>query len=188
MIIASPKDEQELRDLLYTGLNSKRPFALRYPRGTGYGVKMEGFNTIEIGSWEILDEGRDIAILAVGKYVYRALEVKKQLRLKGFNLTVVNARFIKPMDENLLNKLLKTHEFVITAEDGVLNGGFGSAVAEFVIDNGYSNKVLRFGIPDKFIEHGKVELLEKDLGLDVNSMVNKIEEFLKVKKAVLNTA
>jgi 1-deoxy-D-xylulose-5-phosphate synthase len=188
MIIASPKDEQELRDLLYTGLNSKRPFALRYPRGSGYGVKMEGFNTIEIGSWEILDEGRDIAILAVGKYVYRALEVKKQLRLKGFNPTVVNARFIKPMDENLLNKLLKTHEFVITAEDGVLNGGFGSAVAEFVIDNGYSNKVLRFGIPDKFIEHGKVELLERDLGLDANSMVNKIEEFLKVKKAVLNTA
>ncbi len=92
------------------------------------------------------------------------------------------------MDENLLNKLLKTHELVITVEDGVLNGGFGSAVAEFIIDNGYSNKVLRFGIPDKFIEHGKVELLERDLGLDVNSMVNKIEEFLKVKKAVLNTA
>ena len=188
IIIAAPKDEQELRDLLYTGLNSGKTFAIRYPRGNGYGVKLEDFKEIKIGSWEELVSGRDIAILAVGKYVYRALEVKKNLKLKGFNPTVINARFIKPMDEELLNRILKTHEFIITMEDGVLNGGFGSAIAEYILDKGFSNKLLRFGIPDRFIEHGKVEILEKDLGLDVSSMTEKISEFIVKKQPALNTA
>ncbi|MFN3786807.1 MAG: 1-deoxy-D-xylulose-5-phosphate synthase [Sulfurihydrogenibium azorense] len=188
IIIAAPKDEQELRDFLYTGLNSGKTFALRYPRGNGYGVKLEDFKEIKIGSWEELVSGRDVAILAVGKYVYRALEVKKNLKLKGFNPTVINARFIKPMDEELLKRVLKTHEFIITMEDGVLNGGFGSAVAEYILDNGFSNKLLRFGIPDRFIEHGKVEILEKDLGLDISSMTDKISEFIVKKQPVLNIA
>lgn len=188
IIIAAPKDEQELRDFLYTGLNSGKTFALRYPRGNGYGVKLEDFKKIKIGSWEELVSGRDVAILAVGKYVYRALEVKKNLKLKGFNPTVINARFIKPMDEELLKRVLKTHEFIITMEDGVLNGGFGSAVAEYILDNGFSNKLLRFGIPDRFIEHGKVEILEKDLGLDISSMTDKISEFIVKKQPALNIA
>ncbi|WP_028950080.1 1-deoxy-D-xylulose-5-phosphate synthase [Sulfurihydrogenibium subterraneum] len=188
IIIAAPKDEQELRDLLYTGLNSGKTFALRYPRGNGYGVKLEDFKEIKIGSWEELVSGRDIAILAVGKYVYRALEVKKNLKLKGFNPTVINARFIKPMDEELLKRILKTHEFIITMEDGVLNGGFGSAIAEYILDKSFSNKLLRFGIPDRFIEHGKVEILEKDLGLDVSSMTERISEFIVKKQPALNTA
>nr|WP_148205408.1 1-deoxy-D-xylulose-5-phosphate synthase [Sulfurihydrogenibium azorense] len=188
IIIAAPKDEQELRDFLYTGLNSGKTFALRYPRGNGYGVKLEDFKEIKIGSWEELVSGRDVAILAVGKYVYRALEVKKNLKLKGFNPTVINARFIKPMDEELLKRVLKTHEFIITMEDGVLNGGFGSAVAEYILDNGFSNKLLRFGIPDRFIEHGKVEILEKDLGLDISSMTDKISEFIVKKQPALNIA
>lgn len=188
IIIASPKDEQELRDLLYTGLNSGKTFALRYPRGNGYGIKIEGFKEIPIGSWEILEEGRDVAILAVGKYAYRSLDIKKQLKIKGINLTVVNARFIKPMDKNLLDSILKSHEYIITIEDGVLNGGFGSAVAEYILDNGYENKLLRLGIPDKFVEHGKVELLEKDLGLDNESIVNKIGFFVLGKNVKFNTA
>lgn len=188
IIIAAPKDEQELRDFLYTGLNSGKTFALRYPRGNGYGVKLEDFKEIKIGSWEELVSGRDVAILAVGKYVYRALEVKKNLKLKGFNPTVINARFIKPMDEELLKRVLKTHEFIITMEDGVLNGGFGSAIAEYILDNGFSNKLLRFGIPDRFIEHGKVEILEKDLGLDISSMTDKISEFIVKKQPALNIA
>ncbi|MGC8941792.1 MAG: 1-deoxy-D-xylulose-5-phosphate synthase [Sulfurihydrogenibium sp.] len=188
IVIASPKDEQELRDLLYTGLNSGKTFALRYPRGSGVGVKLEGFKEIKIGSWEELSSGRDIAILAVGKYVYRALEVKKQLKLRGFNPTIINARFVKPMDEVMLKNLLKTHEYIVTMEDGVLNGGFGSAVAEFILDNGFSNKLIRFGIPDRFIEHGKVEILEKDLGLDVQSMTGKIAETIAKKQVALNTA
>ncbi|WP_297887536.1 1-deoxy-D-xylulose-5-phosphate synthase [Sulfurihydrogenibium sp.] len=188
IVIASPKDEQELRDLLFTGLNSGKTFALRYPRGNGVGVKIEGFKEIKVGSWEELSSGRDIAILAVGKYVQRALEVKKNLKLKGFNPTIINSRFIKPMDEEMLNKILKTHEYIITMEDGVLNGGFGSAVAEYILDKGYSNKLLRFGIPDRFIEHGKVEILEKDLGLDTQSMTEKIADFIVKKEAALITA
>ncbi|MCX7760134.1 MAG: 1-deoxy-D-xylulose-5-phosphate synthase [Hydrogenothermaceae bacterium] len=179
IVIASPKDEQELRDLLYTALNSGKTFALRYPRGSGVGVKMEGFNLIPIGSWEVLEEGRDIVILAVGKYVQRAFEVKKVLKTKGYNPSIVNARFIKPMDESLLTNLLSEYEFVVTMEDGVLNGGFGSAVAEFVVDNGYYNRVIRFGIPDKFVEHGKVELLERDLGLDTQGIADRIIEVVE---------
>jgi 1-deoxy-D-xylulose-5-phosphate synthase len=188
LIIASPKDEQELRDLLYTGLNSGKTFVLRYPRGNGVGVKIEDFKEIKIGSWEEISNGRDIAILAVGKYVYRSLEVKKNLKLKGFNPTVINARFIKPIDEEMLNKILKTHQYIITMEDGVLNGGFGSGIGEYILDNGFSNKLLRFGIPDRFIEHGKVEILEKDLGLDVQSMTEKIADFVVKKEATLITA
>lgn len=179
MIISSPKDEQELRDLLYTGLISRKPFAIRYPRGTGMGVKTQGFNFIDIGTWEMLEEGRDIVILAVGRYVSKALEIKKQLKIKGYNPAVVNARFIKPIDDKMLRSLLKNFEYMITMEDGVLNGGFGSAVAEFITDNSCFNKLIRFGIPDRFIEHGKVELLEKELGLDTNSMAEKIKSIFE---------
>lgn len=174
IIISAPKDEQELRDLLFTALESGKTFAIRYPRGAGMGTQTSGFKKIEIGSWEVLEEGRDIAILAVGKYVSRALEVKKQLKIKGYNPTIVNARFIKPMDENLLHRVFRDYEYVITMEDGVLNGGFGSGVSEFMVDNGYLSKMIRFGIPDRFIEHGKVELLEKELGLDSHSITEKI--------------
>lgn len=179
LIISAPKDEQELRDLLFTALESGKTFAIRYPRGTGMGVKTEGFKRIEIGSWEVLEEGRDIAILAVGKYVSRALEVRKHLKVKGYNPTVINARFIKPMDEVMLHGILKNYSYVVTMEDGVLNGGFGSAVCEFMADNFYFNKIIRFGIPDRFIEHGKVELLEKDLGLDGVSITDRIVSVLE---------
>ncbi len=174
LIISAPKDEQELRNLIYTGLESGKPFAVRYPRGNALGVETKDFEKIEIGSWEKLVEGRDIAILGVGKYVQRALEVKKELKNRGFSPTVVNARFIKPMDEKMLREILSSHKYIITMEDGSLNGGFGSAVAEFMMDNQYTNRLIRFGIPDRFIEHGKVELLERDLGLLPEQITEKI--------------
>ncbi len=180
IIITAPKDAQELRNLLYTGIESQLPFAVRYPRGESSGKIEDKFEKIPIGSWEILEEGKDIAFLAVGKYVNKALKVREILKTKGLSLTVVNARFIKPFDEKLLIKILKEHEIIITGEDGVLNGGFGSGVAEFMLDNGYTNKLLRFGIPDKFITHGKVHLLEEELGLLPEQMADKIENiFLK---------
>jgi len=174
IIISAPKDEQELRNLLYTAINSNKVFAIRYPRGNVVGVNIEDFKKIEIGSWELLEEGKEIAILAVGKYVQRALEVRKLLKLKGINPTVINARFIKPMDEKLLKTTLNNHKYIVTMEDGVLNGGFSSAVAEFMADYGYTNILIRFGIPDRFIEHGKTELLEKDLGLLPEQMADSI--------------
>ncbi|WP_457642453.1 1-deoxy-D-xylulose-5-phosphate synthase [Persephonella sp.] len=178
IVISAPKDWQELRNLLYTAVNSGKIFAIRYPRGNVIGEKQEGFEEIKIGSWEKISEGRDIAILAVGKYVQKAVETKEILKKSGFNPTVINARFIKPLDESLLKEILKDHKYIVTMEDGALNGGFGSAVAEYITDNLYSNLLLRFGIPDRFIEHGKIELLEKDLGLLADQMAEKIKRFL----------
>ncbi len=178
IIISAPKDWQELRDLLYTAIYSGKVFAIRYPRGTVIGEKWEGFKKIEIGSWEILKNGKDIVILAVGKYVKRALETAEILNRYGFKPTVVNARFIKPMDYKMLKDLLNMNELIITMEDGVLNGGFGSGIAEYIMDNGYHNRLIRFGIPDRFVEHGKVELLEKDLGLLPEQMAERIKDVL----------
>lgn len=178
IVITAPKDWQELRDLLYTGIYSGKVFAIRYPRGTVIGEKKECFNKLEIGSWEVLKEGKDLVILAVGKYVKKALETADILNKYGFKPTVVNARFIKPMDYKLLDRLLKENEYVITMEDGALKGGFGSGVVEYITDKLYFNKVLRFGIPDRFIEHGKIELLEKDLGLLPEQMAEKIKKML----------
>lgn len=177
IIISAPKDAQELRNLLYTALESRKPFTIRYPRGEAIGKIKDNFEKIEIGSWEVLEEGKNIVFLAVGRYVNKALEVRKILESKGIKITVVNARFVRPMDYKLLDKLLKENEIIITGEDGCLNGGFGSAVAEYIMDNGYINKLLRFGIPDKFVEHGKINLLEKDLGLLPEQMAEKIEQF-----------
>ncbi len=174
IVISAPKDWQELRNLLYTAVYSGKIFAIRYPRGSVIGESEGKFEKIEIGSWEKLEKGREIAILAVGKYVKKALETKDILRKYGFNPTVVNARFIRPFDEEMLKDILKTHKYVVTMEDGTLNGGFGSAIAEYILDNGYINTLIRFGIPDRFVEHGKVELLERDLGLLPEQMAEKI--------------
>ena len=181
IIISAPKDQQELRDLLYTAVNSGKVFAIRYPRGSAVGEEVKEFKKIPIGSWEILEEGKDIVILAVGKYVQKGLEVKKQLIKYGFNPTVVNARFIRPMDEDLLKEILKRHKYVVTMEDGTLNGGFGSAIAEFILDNRYMNELLRFGIPDRFIQHGKIDKLEEELGLLPQQMAEGIKDFVKIK-------
>jgi len=178
IIISAPKDWQELRDLLYTGIKSGKLFAIRYPRGTVFGEREKDFKEIPIGSWEILIEGREIAILGVGKYVDRGIKTAEILRKYGFNPTVVNARFIKPFDEVILNKLLKSHEYIVTMEDGTLIGGFGSGILEYVSDKFLSNTVIRFGIPDKFIEHGKIELLERDLGLLPEQMAEKIKSII----------
>ncbi len=175
IIISAPKDWQELRNLLYTAVNSGKIFAIRYPRGSVYGEKKEGFEEIPIGSWELLEKGREIAILAVGKYVKKALETREILKKYGFNPTVINARFIRPFDEELLKETLQSHKYIVTMEDGALNGGFGSAIGEYILDNGYLNTLIRFGIPDKFIEHGKVELLERDLGLLPEQMAETIK-------------
>ena len=179
IIISAPKDAQELRDLLYTGITSGKLFAIRYPRGTAYGEIKKEFKKIEIGSWELLEEGRDIAILATGKYVYRALKVKDILKTKGLNPTIINARFIKPMDTKMLDYILKTHEYIFTMEDGVINGGFGSSVIEYIADNKYKNNIKRFGIPDRFIEHGKIDILEEKLRLTSEKLALEIEKSLE---------
>ena len=178
MVVSAPKDEQELRDLIYTAIYSGRPFAVRYPRGPAYGVPTEGFKRIEIGTWEELIEGEEVVILAVGYPVYQALKASEKLYKEGIRVGVVNARFVKPLDEKLLLSLSQKYETIITVEDNVLMGGFGSAVLEFLADRGVKKRVVRLGIPDRFIEHGNQNLLRKLVGIDAESIEKKVKEIL----------
>ncbi len=179
MVVSAPKDEQELRDLLYTALNYEGPFAIRYPRGPAYGVPTEGFRLLKVGSWELLKQGKDGVILAVGYTVYQALKATEELSKEGLDLALVNARFIKPMDEELLKDLAQRYELFITVEDNAIMGGFGSGVLEWLAQGGYTKKVLNLGIPDRFIEHGNQNLLRELVGIDARGIKERILEFVK---------
>ena len=178
MVISAPKDEEELRHLLFTAINSGKPFALRYPRGRGYGVPLrEPLKEIPIGSWELLKEGKEIAILATGWTVYQALKAAESLEKKGISVTVVNARFIMPMDEELLKRIASEHSVIVTVEENVVKGGFGSGVDEF-LSPWYSGRVFNLGLPDKFIEHGEQNLLRRIVGIDAEGIEKKILELV----------
>ncbi len=180
MVVAAPKDEEELRHLLYTAVKSNKPFAVRYPRGKGYGIKIrEPLKEIPIGSWEILKEGKDLVILATGWTVYQALKAADKLEEEGIKVCIVNARFIKPLDEKLLQELAKRFSTFLTVEENVIKGGFGSAVDEFFSDR-EKIKVFNLGIPDKFIEHGNQNLLRKLVGIDSEGIYNKVKEVLEI--------
>ncbi|NPB06553.1 MAG: 1-deoxy-D-xylulose-5-phosphate synthase [Aquificae bacterium] len=184
MVVCAPKDEQELRDLLFTGIYSGKPFAVRYPRGPAYGVPTEGFREIPIGSWEELLEGEDAVVLAVGYPVYQALRAAEKLYKEGIKIGVVNARFVKPMDETMLEELASKYDLFVTVEENALAGGFGSAVLEFFARKGILKRVVTLGIPDRFIEHGKQDLLRRKLGLDAEGIAKKVKEELLKKKVV----
>ncbi len=179
MVVSAPKDEQELRDLLYTALHHNGPFAIRYPRGPAYGVPTEGFRFIKVGSWELLKEGKDGVILGVGYTVYQALKASEELLKEGLDFAVVNARFVKPMDEELLEDLASTYDFFVTVEDNVLMGGFGSGVLEWLAKKGYTKRVLNIAVPDTFVEHGNQNLLRNLVGIDAEGIKEKVIEFVK---------
>ncbi len=180
MVVAAPKDEQELRDLLHTAVNHNGPFAIRYPRGPAYGVPTEGFKLLKIGSWENLVEGEDIVILATGYTVYQAVAASQELAKEGIKVGVVNCRFIKPMDEEMLFDLSSKYDVFITVEDNTVVGGFGSGVLEFLAKHGISKKVVNLGVPDMFIEHGSQNLLRNILGIDRDGIIKAVREFCKV--------
>lgn len=178
MVVAAPKDEEELRHLLFTAISSNRPFAVRYPRGRGYGVNIrEPLREIPLGSWEVLREGREVALLATGWTVYQALKAAEGLEKKGISVTVVNARFVKPMDEELLKELARSHGLIVTVEENVVKGGFGSGVNEF-LSSWYTGRVVNLGLPDSFIEHGSQELLRSLVGIDAEGIEKKVEEII----------
>ncbi len=166
MVVSAPKDEQELRDLLYTALRWDGPFAIRYPRGPAYGVPTEGFREIKVGTWELLKEGKDGVVLAVGYCVYQALWASEELEKEGISVAVVNARFVKPMDEELLERLCERYELFVTVEDNTVVGGFGAGVLEWLAKRGYQKRVINLGVPDRFIEHGKQDILRNLVGID----------------------
>lgn len=184
MVIMAPKDESELRDMLYTAVKyGKGPIALRYPRGNALGVELkDSFELIEIGKAEKLTDGKDVAILALGSMVDYALKAADRLSLEGINCEVVNMRFAKPLDTDLLDDIAERHSKIITVEENSLPGGFGSAVVEYFIDNNYKNDILRIGLPDHFVDHGTQEELHHLLGIDPAGIAEKVKIFCKSKR------
>jgi 1-deoxy-D-xylulose-5-phosphate synthase len=172
LTLMSPKDENEMRDMLYTAVEHAGPVALRYPRGQGVGVAFSStLQKVPIGKAEVLREGKDLLILAIGASVYPALAAAERLAKHGYSATVVNARFVKPLDENLILTLAAKHGRVLTVEENVLAGGFGSAILELLADHGLSVAVKRLGIPDLFVEHGAPQILRQKYGLDADGIL-----------------
>ncbi|MHB9074960.1 MAG: 1-deoxy-D-xylulose-5-phosphate synthase [Desulfobaccales bacterium] len=193
LVVMAPKDENELRDMLFTAVEHPGPIALRYPRGRGVGVAFSStLSKLPIGKAEVLREGEDLLILAMGASVYPALDAAKELDKQGFSATVVNARFVKPLDEHLILSLAAKHGRVLTVEENVLAGGFGSAVLELLADrNLVGITVKRCGIPDIFVEHGTQSILRKKYGLDaagiLKSALTILEQPAQPKKVVWGT-
>jgi 1-deoxy-D-xylulose-5-phosphate synthase len=179
MIVAAPMDEVELRNMMYTAqLESvKNPYSIRYPRGKGlYTDWRKPFEKIETGKARLLRNGADIAVLSIGlpgNFVESAASI---LEYEGIAITHYDMRFVSPIDEDVLHEVFRTFDKIITVEDGMLKGGFGSAVIEFMCDNSYSAVVKRLGIPDYFVEHGTQEELYRECGFDTASIAGAIRE------------
>ncbi len=181
LTIMAPKDENELRHMLETAWAAKGPVAIRYPRGAGVGVNLEEPHVLPLGKGEVLCPGGDVTMVAVGNMVHPALQAADELSRRGIVCSVINARFIKPLDETLLKHAL-AGQFVITLEEGILAGGFGSAILEFIQESGLTvQDCLRIGVPDKIIPQGSQKILRARYRLDAAGIVESVEEFLEEK-------
>ncbi len=177
MVVMAPKDENELIAMMRSAFTYEGPVALRYPRGTGRGVPLDYEQPpLPLGKGEVLREGGDLAIFAVGPHAYTGLEVAAVLEREGKEAAVVNCRFVKPLDADLLLTWARRTGRVVTIEENVLAGGFGSAVLELLADSGFRGEVLRCGVPDRFIEHGPPEVLREECGLDASSILLALRE------------
>ena len=174
MIVMAPKDEQELRDMLHSAIYSytSGPSAIRYPRGNGLGIQLREPQNIPLGKGEILKKGKHIALVGIGKMVNECMKAADLLKEQHIDVTVVNARFVKPLDESLFKQLFQDHDVIITVEDGQIQGGFGSAVSEFAINQGFKGELIVHGIADEFVDHGTQEELLADLGLDAHGIAS----------------
>jgi len=192
MIVFSPMNEKELRDIMFTVSNDDfkslgKCISIRYPRGEGVMPNWRTpFEKIEIGKGRKVKDGSDTAILSIGHIGNYAVEVCKQLALEQVSVAHYDMRFAKPLDEAMLHEVFTKFDKVITIEDGCLQGGFGSAIAEFMLDNGYNSKIKRLGIPDKIIEHGEQLELHKECGFDTSGIIKSIRELLSL-NSILDT-
>jgi len=187
VVLMAPKDEQELRDMLYTAtLYKKGPIAIRYPRGNALGVEIKPFSLIPIGKGEIVERGSDAAIIAIGNMVDIGMKARAELAKENIDIEVVNARFVKPLDAELLKDVFSRHKKVITLEDNVITGGFGSAILEFMNQQKINYvDVIVHGLPDKFVEHGTPDELFRDLKLDAAGVTEIIKDHLLSKEKVV---
>jgi 1-deoxy-D-xylulose-5-phosphate synthase len=183
IIVMAPKDEGELRDLLLTMVEHVGPAAMRYPRGNGVGARIDREpQVLEIGKAEILRDGGEVAIVAYGSMVHPSLSAAEHLAKDRIDTTVVNARFVKPLDTQLLLALAQTKRLIVTVEEAYLAGGFGSAVLELFEENGLQDKVrvVRMGIPDRLVTHGDPKLLLAKYGLDADGIYTRVKESIEV--------
>ncbi len=184
MIVSAPMDETDLRNLMYTAQleHIKQPFSIRYPRGCGVSPDWEQpFREIEIGKGRQLSDGDDVAILTIGKSGIFAQNAVKKLAGEGISAAHFDLRFVKPLDEEMLEKIFGKFSKIITVEDGTAKGGFGSAVMEFMAEKGFSSRMKIVGIPDKFIEHGSLEELYALCGIDEEGIIRTVKEMVENK-------
>lgn len=174
MTIMAPKNKWELSDMLKFALNYDGPIALRYPRGEAYDGLQEFRAPVVYGKSEAIYEESDIALVAVGSMVKTAEQVRTILKDTGYSCTLINARFVKPIDEEMLEELTKSHSLVVTLEENVRNGGYGDHVLEYISDRRLPLKVLNIALPDEYVEHGNVSLLYKEVGLDPETIAKQI--------------
>ena len=174
MTVCAPKNKYELYDMLYFAYQYHGPIAIRYPRGSAY----EGFKNmrspIEYGKSELMFEGEKIALVAVGSMVQTAVQVREKLLDKGINATVVNARFVCPLDTECLDRLSRDHQWIVTMEENVLKGGFGEACGDYLLKKHEDVRLIHVGVPDVYVEHGGVDQLKKTLHMDADSIVERI--------------
>lgn len=174
LTILSPKDINEFKMMLKWCFKFNSPVAVRYPRGGDSAVKFNKYDEINNGKWELLKEGSNIAILAVGKMVQTAYAASERLNANNINATVVNCRFIKPLDKIMMNRIFNNHDIIFTLEDNYVSGGFGSGVLEYASEERYRGRIVPMGYPNEFIQHGSIGILYKKYGLDIDGVYDTI--------------
>ena len=175
MSVAAPKNLWELRAMLDFAMDYKAPFAIRYPRGTAYRGLKEFMQPIAYGKGEIIYEEENIALLAVGSMVSTGEHVRAKLKEEGVSCTLANARFVKPFDKELVDRLAKNHRLIVTMEENVLQGGFGLPVTAYIQEHYPQVKVMNIALPDAYVEHGNVSVLRKGLGIDSDSIIQRLK-------------
>jgi 1-deoxy-D-xylulose-5-phosphate synthase len=184
MVISSPMNEKEMRNLMYTSQleTTKNPFVIRYPRGEGVMPEWKTpFEEIQIGKGRKLKDGQDVAILSFGHPGNFAAAAIREVKAEGINPAHYDMRFVKPIDKDLLHEVFAKYSKIITIEDGTVLGGFGSAVLEFMNEYGYKADVKIMGIPDRLVEHGYPKELYSEIGLDANAIAAALREVMKEK-------
>jgi len=181
MVVSAPMDEIELRNLMYTAQlpENNLPFSIRYPRGCGIKPNWKKpFEKIEIGKGRKLSDGKDVALLSIGKSGVFASRAIKSLENKDISAAHYDLRFVKPLDRELLTEVFENFKTVITIEDGTIHGGFGSAVLEFMAENNFSSTLKIMGVPDRFVEQGSPDELYKECGIDTRGIVEAVTKIL----------
>lgn len=174
MHIMAPKNKWELSDMIKFAVAFEAPIAIRYPRGEAFDGLKDNRAPVEYGKSEWIYEEEDIVLMAVGSMVKVALDVREQLKDKGYSCSLINARFVKPIDEESVREACREHKLIVTMEENVLSGGYGEKVRNYVDAIGVTTRVLNIAIPDEYVEHGNVDLLKQEIGIDADSIVKKV--------------